>query len=105
VVWLILIAAGLMETVWAAALEASHQFSRVGPTVLFLVALALSMVGLGHALQSLPLGTAYAVWTGIGAVGAAVYGMAVLHDPVTFARIVCLLLIVAGVVGLRFVAA
>lgn len=103
-VWLILIAAGLMETVWAAALESSDRFTRPVPTVIFLVALALSMLGLGHALQSLPLGTAYAIWTGIGAVGAAVYGMVVLDDPVTAARIVCLLLIVAGVVGLRVVA-
>lgn len=102
-VWLILIAAGLLETVWAAALEASGRFTKAWPTAVFLVALTLSMLGLGHALHSLPLGTAYAVWTGIGAVGAAVYGMLYLHDPVTAARVVCLLLIVAGVVGLRVI--
>ncbi|MEW2357091.1 multidrug efflux SMR transporter [Spirillospora sp. NPDC029432] len=102
-VWVILIVAGLLETVWAAALEASARFTRLWPTVLFVVALALSMWGLGHALHSLPLGTAYAVWTGIGAVGAAVYGMVFLDDPVTAARLLCLLLIVAGVVGLRVI--
>lgn len=104
-VWLILIASGLLETVWAAALEASARFTRLWPTVIFLVACALSMLGLGHALHSLPLGTAYAVWTGIGTVGAAVYGMVFLHDPMTAVRLFCLLLIVAGVIGLRVITA
>ncbi|MFC9973658.1 DMT family transporter [Spirillospora sp. NPDC127200] len=100
-VWLVLVFAGLMETVWAAALERSERFTRLWPTLLFLVALAASMLGLGHSLRELPLGTAYAVWVGIGAVGTVVYGMLWLHEPVTTARVICLLLIVGGVVGLR----
>ncbi|GAA2596230.1 multidrug efflux SMR transporter [Actinomadura fulvescens] len=100
-VWLILIVAGLMETVWAAALEKSQRFTKLWPTVLFLVALAASMGGLGHSLRELPLGTAYAVWVGIGAVGTAVFGMVWLHEPATAGRLVCLALILVGVVGLK----
>ncbi|PLW71607.1 ligand-binding protein SH3 [Streptomyces sp. SCUT-3] len=99
--WFVLIVSGVLETVWAAALEASRSFSRPRPTVLFVVALVLSMGGLAYALRSLPLGTGYAVWVGIGAAGAAVYGMVALGEPVTAARIVCLMLIVAGVAGLK----
>ncbi|GAA2475110.1 quaternary ammonium compound efflux SMR transporter SugE [Streptomyces thermolineatus] len=99
--WFVLIVSGVLETVWAAALEASRSFSRPRPTVLFVVALVLSMGGLAYALRSLPLGTGYAVWVGIGAAGAAVYGMVALGEPVTAARIVCLTLIVAGVAGLK----
>ncbi|MFC6064262.1 DMT family transporter [Streptomyces ochraceiscleroticus] len=99
--WVILILSGVLETVWASALEASRNFSRWRPSVLFLVALALSMTGLSYGVSSIPLGTAYGVWVGIGAVGTAVYGMLVLGDPVTVARVVCLMLIIAGVVGLK----
>ncbi|WP_030263628.1 DMT family transporter [Streptomyces violens] len=99
--WLVLIVSGVLETVWATALEASKNFSRLWPSVLFLVALALSMGGLSYAVNQIPLGTAYGVWVGIGAVGTAVYGMVALGDPVTAARLVCLLLIIAGVVGLK----
>ncbi|GAA1384440.1 multidrug efflux SMR transporter [Kitasatospora putterlickiae] len=99
--WLVLILSGVLETVWAVALEASKGFSRLVPTVVFGVALALSMGGLAYAMRSIPIGTGYAVWVGIGAVGTAVYGMAVLGDAVTAARIGCLLLIVSGVVGLK----
>ncbi|MFE1784886.1 DMT family transporter [Streptomyces sp. NPDC059506] len=99
--WFVLIVSGVLETVWAAALEASRSFSRPRPTALFVVALVLSMGGLAYALRSLPLGTGYAVWVGIGAAGAAVYGMVALGEPVTAARIVCLTLIVAGVAGLK----
>ncbi|SFB08746.1 quaternary ammonium compound-resistance protein SugE [Amycolatopsis marina] len=99
--WVILVISGVLETVWAAALSASKGFSRLSPTLLFLVALALSMAGLAFAMRSIPIGTAYVVWVGIGAVGAAAYGMVALGDPVTAARIACLVLIVAGVVGLK----
>ncbi|MER5351550.1 SMR family transporter [Kitasatospora sp. NPDC002551] len=99
--WLVLIVSGVLETVWAVALEASRGFSRLVPTVVFGVALALSMGGLAYAMRSIPIGTGYAVWVGIGAVGTALYGMAVLGDAVTAARIGCLLLIVSGVVGLK----
>lgn len=99
--WVVLIVSGVLETVWASALEASGNFHRLWPSVLFVVALACSMAGLSYAVGHIPLGTAYGVWVGIGAIGTAAYGMAVLGDPVTVARVLCLLLIVGGVVGLR----
>ncbi|MFF7455180.1 DMT family transporter [Kitasatospora sp. NPDC008115] len=99
--WLVLILSGVLETVWAVALGASKSFSRLVPTVVFGVALVFSMGGLAYAMRSIPIGTGYAVWVGIGAVGTALYGMTVLGDAVTLARIGCLLLIVSGVVGLK----
>ncbi|WP_030394266.1 MULTISPECIES: multidrug efflux SMR transporter [Kitasatospora] len=99
--WLVLIISGVLETVWAVALENSKGFSRLVPTVVFGIALALSMGGLAYAMRTIPIGTGYAVWVGIGAVGTALYGMAVLGDAATLARIGCLLLIVSGVVGLK----
>ncbi|MFD8593915.1 DMT family transporter [Kitasatospora sp. NPDC059646] len=99
--WVVLIVAGVLETVWAVALEASKGFSRLVPSLVFAVALALSMGGLAYAMRSIPLGTGYAVWVGIGAVGTALYGMAAMGDAVSAARITCLVLIIAGVVGLK----
>ncbi|MFF0297547.1 DMT family transporter [Kitasatospora sp. NPDC004615] len=99
--WVVLIVAGVLETVWAVALEASKGFSRLVPSVVFLVGLVLSMGGLAYAMRSIPLGTGYAVWVGIGAVGTALYGMVALGDAVSAARITCLVLILAGVVGLK----
>ncbi|MEV7772664.1 SMR family transporter [Kitasatospora sp. NPDC086791] len=99
--WLVLIVSGLLETVWAVALESSKGFSRPVPSAVFGVALLFSMGGLAYAMRTIPIGTGYAVWVGIGAVGTALYGMAVLGDAVTTARIACLLLIVSGVVGLK----
>lgn len=101
--WVVLVVSGLLETVWAAALEASRGFSRLRPSLLFVVALAFSMGGLAYALRTVPVGTGYAVWVGIGAVGTALYGMVALGEPATTARLLCLALIVGGVVGLRFV--
>ncbi|GAB3562383.1 DMT family transporter [Spelaeicoccus albus] len=99
--WAVLIVSGVLEAVWASALGLSHGLSRLWPSVTFIVALALSMAGLGIALRTLPVGTGYAVWVGIGAVCTAVFGMVALGEPVTTARIGCLMLIVAGVVGLK----
>ncbi|KQV11678.1 MULTISPECIES: multidrug efflux SMR transporter [unclassified Kitasatospora] len=99
--WVVLIIAGVLETVWAVALEASKGFSRLVPSVVFGVALVLSMGGLAYAMKSIPLGTGYAIWVGIGAIGTALYGMAVMGDAVTAARITCLVLILGGVVGLK----
>ncbi|MEJ8278915.1 DMT family transporter [Pseudonocardia spirodelae] len=99
--WIYLVVSGVLETVWAAALSQSRGFSRLGPSLLFVGALALSMGGLALALRELPVGTAYAVWVGIGAVGTALYGMAVLGEPATTARLLCLLAIVGGVAGLK----
>ncbi|WP_020669752.1 DMT family transporter [Amycolatopsis nigrescens] len=99
--WLVLVVSGVLETVWATALNASKGFSKLPATVLFLVSLTLSMGGLAYAMRSIPIGTGYAVWVGIGAIGTAAYGMFALGDPVTVGRITCLVLIVAGVVGLK----
>ncbi len=101
--WIALVVSGVLETVWAAALSRSRGLTRLVPSVVFGVALVLSMVGLAFALRSIPVGTGYAVWVGIGAVGTAAYGMAVLGEPATVARLLCLVAIVAGVVGLKFV--
>jgi quaternary ammonium compound-resistance protein SugE len=99
--WIVLVVSGVLETVWATALAQSRGFTRVVPSVVFGVALVLSMVGLAYALRSIPVGTGYAVWVGIGAVGTAAYGMAVLGEPATVARLLCLVAIVGGVVGLK----
>jgi quaternary ammonium compound-resistance protein SugE len=99
--WAVLIVSGLMETVWAIALDRSAGFSRPIPSITFLVSLALSMAGLAYALRSVPVGAGYVVWVGIGAVGTALVGMAALGEPATLPRLICLLLVVAGVVGLK----
>lgn len=99
--WLVLLASGVLETVWAVGLPRTDGFTQLGPSAVVLVAMAASVYGLALATRVLPIGTAYAVWTGIGAVGAVVYGIAVLGEPRTAARLVCLGLILAGVVGLK----
>lgn len=99
--WTILIVSGVLESVWASALGLSHGLSRLWPSVIFAVALIASMAGLGFALRTIPVGTGYAVWVGIGAVCTAVVGMTLLGEPATVARIGCLVVIVAGVVGLK----
>ena len=99
--WIVLVLSGLLEAVWALSLKASEGLNRLWPTVSFLVLLAASMAGLAWALRTLPVGTAYAVWTGIGAIVTAAVGMAWLGEPATVGRIVSILLIVAGIVGLR----
>ena len=101
--WLVLILSGLLETVWASALGESRGFTRPVLTTVFAVALVFSMAGLAYALRSIPVGTGYAVWVGIGAVGTAAYGIAALGEAASVGRILCLVLIVAGVVGLKVV--
>lgn len=98
--WILLCFAGLLEVAWASVLPATQGLSRPVPTVGFLVLLSASMFALAKATEVIPIGTAYVVWVGIGAVGAAVVGM-VRGEPVTAVRILCLALIVAGVVGLK----
>lgn len=102
--WVVLVLSGLMETAWATALSESKGFSRLWPSLIFVATLALSMGGLSYALHGIPVGTGYAVWVGIGAVGTAVVGMLFLHEGVTVAKIVCLLLVIAGIVGLKLFA-
>lgn len=100
-VWLLLVLSGLMETAWAVSLERSEGFTKPIPSIIFGITLALSMIGLGLALRDIPIGTGYAVWVGIGAVGTALIGMIWLGDPANVPRILCLVLIVAGVLGLK----
>ena len=101
--WIVLVVSGVLEAVWAAALDESEGFSKLGPTAVFLVALGLSMAGLAFAMRSIPLATAYVVWVGIGAVLTAAYAMATGAEPVSLARILLLGGIVACVVGLKLV--
>lgn len=100
--WIILIIAGLFETAWAIGLKYSESFTKPLPTAITIVCLAISMVMLGYAMRSLPLGTAYAIWTGIGAVGAVIAGIVLFHEPVAPARLFFAGLIVAGIIGLKF---
>jgi len=99
--WLALLAAGLLEVAWALGLKYSDGLTRFWPTAATLVAIALSFGLMAIALRSLPFGTAYAVWTGIGAVGSIVVGMFLYSESADPVRIVCLTLIIAGMVGLK----
>jgi len=99
--WIILTIAGLFEIGWAVGLKYTEGFTRPIPTVLTAISLAASMAMLGWAIKTLPLGTAYAVWTGIGAVGTAIVGILLFKEPATAARLVCLALIVSGILGLK----
>jgi len=101
--WLILLLSAVAEAVWATALGASEGFSALGPTVVFFVFLALSMAGLGWAVRRIPLGTAYAVWVGLGAALTVSYAMATGEEPVSALKVVFLLGIVGAVVGLKLV--
>jgi quaternary ammonium compound-resistance protein SugE len=99
--WVVLIFSGLLEAGWALSLKASEGFSRLWPSVTFVVLAVASVVGLGYALRTLPVGTAYAVWTGVGASVTAVVGMVFLEETVSVLKLVSLVLIVAGIVGLN----
>ena len=99
--WFLVIVAGLFETAFAVSLKLSDGFSRIGWTISFLASAAISFQLLSMGLRSLPVGSAYAVWTGIGAAGTAIVGMVFLRDPVTTLRLLSILLIIAGVVGLN----
>ncbi|MEE7476850.1 quaternary ammonium compound efflux SMR transporter SugE [Methylobacterium hispanicum] len=100
--WILLLVAGLLETGWAIGLKYTEGFTKIVPSVLTLAAMAASVVLLAIALRTLPVGTGYAVWTGIGAVGTAILGIVLFGEPATTARIACIGLIVAGIAGLKF---
>jgi quaternary ammonium compound-resistance protein SugE len=102
--WFYLFVAGLFEVGWAIGLKYTHGFTRLVPTALTVASMAISLGLLGLALKNLPLGTAYAVWTGIGTVGTAVLGIVLFGEPATVIRLVCIGLIVAGIVGLKLAA-
>jgi len=99
--WVILFFAGLMEICWAIGLKYTDGFTRLVPSVLTLAAMTISVILLAIALKTLPVGTGYAVWTGIGAVGTAILGIVLFGDPATAGRLACIGLIVAGIVGLK----
>ena len=100
--WIVLFIAGLLEIGWAVGLKYSDGFTRPLPTVLTALSLIASMALLGLAVRTLPLGTAYAVWTGIGTIGTAILGIILFGEPATVVRLVCIGLIVTGILGLRF---
>lgn len=99
--WGILLLAGLLEVGWAVGLKYTEGFTRLWPTVGTAAAMIGSMALLGVALRTLPLGTAYAAWTGIGTVGTAILGIVLFEEPATAMRLACIALIVAGIVGLK----
>jgi quaternary ammonium compound-resistance protein SugE len=99
--WLVLVLSGVLEAVWATALGRTEGFTRLAPTVVFLVGIVGSMLGLAYAMRSLPIGTAYAVWVGIGAALTAGYAMATGTEPVSALRLLLLAGIVGCVVGLK----
>ncbi len=102
--WFWLLLAGLLEIGWAIGLKYTHGFSRLGPSAVTIVLMIASFFCLAQAVRALPLGTSYAVWTGIGAVGTAIAGMVLFKEPASAARVACIGLIVAGIVGLKLTA-
>jgi quaternary ammonium compound-resistance protein SugE len=101
--WFILIVAGLFEVAWAIGLKYTEGFSRLWPSVGTVAAMVVSVVLLGFAMKELPVGTAYAVWTGVGAIGTAILGIYLFGDPASVARLACLAMIAGGIVGLKVV--
>jgi quaternary ammonium compound-resistance protein SugE len=102
--WFVLVIAGLLEVGWAIGLKYTEGFTRLWPTVGTVAAMVVSIGLLGLAMRTLPVGTAYAVWTGIGAVGTVVLGIVLFGEPATVARLACVGLILAGIVGLKLTA-
>ena len=100
-VWILLLLAGLFEVVWAIGLKYTEGFTRLWPTVGTLAGMVISFGLLAHVLKTLPVGTAYAIWTGIGAVGTALVGIVLLGESASPARIACIGLIAAGIIGLK----
>jgi quaternary ammonium compound-resistance protein SugE len=99
--WLILVIAGLLEVCWAIGLKYTDGFRRPLPSLLVVLAIMASMFLLSYAARSLPIGTAYAVWVGIGALGAAILGVVLFHEPVTPARVVFLAMLLVAIIGLK----
>lgn len=101
--WIYLFLAGLFEIGWAVGLKYSHGFTRLWPSVFTAATMTVSIVLLGYALRSLQLGTAYAIWTGIGTIGTAILGIVLFSEPVEALRLACIALIAAGIIGLKLV--
>jgi quaternary ammonium compound-resistance protein SugE len=103
--WVYLFVAGIFETAWAIGLKYSAGFTKLGASIFTVLAMAISLYLLALALRTLPVGTGYAVWTGIGTVGAAILGILLFNESRDIARILCILLIVAGIIGLKLTSA
>jgi quaternary ammonium compound-resistance protein SugE len=101
VAWIQLLAAGILEVIWAITMKYSNGFTKPAPSAVTIFTMVLSFWLLAQATKTLPIGTAYAAWVGIGATGAALLGMVLLNEPASLGRIACLLLIIGGVVGLK----
>lgn len=101
--WALVILAGIIETGWALGLKSSHGFTRPLPSLLTLIGMIASFWLLAKAMQTLPVGTAYAVWTGIGATGAVILGIVLFQEPATPARLLCVAAIVGGIIGLKLI--
>ncbi|MDR4504304.1 MAG: quaternary ammonium compound efflux SMR transporter SugE [Candidatus Scalindua sp.] len=101
--WVYLVVAGLFECGWAIGLKHTDGFIKLIPSLLTIIAMAISFLLLSAAMKTIPVGTAYAVWTGIGSVGVAILGMLLLGESRDIMRVICLLLIVSGIVGLKLV--
>ncbi|MGX9366164.1 quaternary ammonium compound efflux SMR transporter SugE [Desulfoplanes sp. PS50] len=102
--WVILVIAGLFETGWAIGLKYTHGFTRLWPSVWTVLAMGVSLWLLGIAIRSLPVGTAYSVWVGIGAIGTVILGIVLFGEPANSGRLISIALIVAGIVGLKLAA-
>ena len=101
--WFYLVIAGFLEIAWAVGLKYSEGFSNLSASIFTILGMITSFYFLALALKSIPLGTAYAVWTGIGTVGTAVFGIFLFDDPYSFSRLLCILLIITGIVGLKLI--
>lgn len=99
--WILLVIAGIFEVVWAVGLKYTAGFTRLYPSLITIAAMAISLFLLAKALDVLPIGTAYTVWTGIGAVGTVIYGLCYLGEPATPLRLACISLIIAAILGLK----
>jgi len=104
VAWIYLIIAGLFEAVWAIGLKYAEGFSKLWPSVITIIAMAISLYFLALAIKTLPVGTAYAIWTGIGAFTTAILGVILFSEPIHFARIFFLILLLVSIIGLKFTA-
>lgn len=99
--WICLILAGVFETIWAVGLKYTEGFTRLYPSLLTVIAMGFSFFMLAQSLKALPMGTAYTVWTGIGAVGTVIYGVYFLNEPANLGRILCIFLIIVAIIGLK----
>ena len=101
--WLYLCIAGVMEVFWSTCMKFSHGFTKITPSVITVICMVLSFYFLALALKNLPLGTAYAIWTGIGTIGTVIFGILFFKEPVSAVRLVCIMLIISGITGLKLI--